>query len=98
MTPTFIEPRSTRTIPYGVGSAHDVPPTPVTSPPADPRDPPVAHDASAVTNAKVINMLLNFFIYSYKVEPAPRDNFFFYIIRTLLWRLRFLSLMSSLRL
>ena len=49
-TPTFMEPRSTRTIPQGVGSAHEVPPMPVTSPPADDRL-PVAHEESAAARA-----------------------------------------------
>ena len=31
-TPAYLDPN---TIPKGVGSAHDVPPTPVTSPPAE---------------------------------------------------------------
>ncbi len=45
--PMAIVPLSMRTIPYGVGSANEAPPTPVTSPPAPLRRTPAQEDKSA---------------------------------------------------
>lgn len=80
-------------------------PTPVTSPPAEPREPPVAQDAIITAMVNGINMLLIFFIYilTQGGAEAPRLVYLIsyiiaYIILTLLWRLRFFSPMSSLRL
>ena len=56
-----MEPLSTSTIPYGVGSTHEVPPTPVTSPPAGER-PPDAQEAKAAEATTVMAMQLTLFI------------------------------------